>query len=83
MSLPNLSLSDLISLAVAPSAKGKGIGTALVEWGTKQADAQGKRCYVEGTEAAEGLYTRCGFVGKEWLDFGGGARRLCMIREAR
>lgn len=58
-------VADLLSLWVAPFARGHGVGDALVEAVVDRAGAQGAERValhvVEGNDAAGGLYRRHGF----------------------
>lgn len=53
--------SELEYLAVHPENKGKGIGTALVESGIKQAEKMGIPIFVMAYKTGLGIYTRLGF----------------------
>ncbi|GAA4262361.1 GNAT family N-acetyltransferase [Dactylosporangium darangshiense] len=58
---------ELISMWVSPPARGRGVGDRLIqgveEW-ARQGQAKVLRLSVmQGNEAAERLYRRCGFVG--------------------
>jgi GNAT superfamily N-acetyltransferase len=58
---------ELISMWVSPTARGRGVGDRLiqaVEQWARQGQAKVLRlCVIQGNEAAERLYQRCGFVG--------------------
>lgn len=58
---------ELISMWVSPAARGRGVGDRLiqaVEQWARQGQAKVLRLSVmQGNEAAERLYRRCGFVG--------------------
>jgi GNAT superfamily N-acetyltransferase len=58
--------SELISMWVAPFARGHGVGEALVAAVIRQAREKGARTLaldvVEGNEPARTLYLRCGFL---------------------
>ncbi|KAL4869544.1 acyl-CoA N-acyltransferase [Aspergillus spectabilis] len=47
-------------LATSPEDQGKGIGNALLRWGTEQADQQQRRIYLEATEDGFPLYAKSG-----------------------
>jgi GNAT superfamily N-acetyltransferase len=49
-------------LAVHPDMQRKGFGSALLEWGLKQALENGERVYLEATEPGYPLYVKRGFV---------------------
>lgn len=59
-------VSDLLSLWVAPGARGHGVGDALVgavvDWAGEQGAQRVALHVVEGNEAASRLYRRNGFV---------------------
>ncbi|KAJ6008135.1 hypothetical protein N7540_012111 [Penicillium herquei] len=48
-------------LATLPSHRGKGLGSALLEWGIEKADALQARIYLEATPEGVALYTRYGW----------------------
>jgi GNAT superfamily N-acetyltransferase len=58
--------SELISMWVAPFARGHGVGDALIAAVIRRAREEGARTLaldvVEGNESARTLYLRCGFV---------------------
>ncbi len=50
------------TLGTSPEAQGKGLGGALVEYGTSQADEAGISCYLEtATESNVAFYKKRGF----------------------
>lgn len=52
----------LISVGIRPEQQGQGLGTALLEVGTAQADAAGLPCYLEtGTDENVAFYSKRGF----------------------
>ena len=52
----------LMAIGTSPSRQGTGLGSALVELGTSQADAAGIACYLEtGTESNVAYYSKRGF----------------------
>ena len=53
--------SELDYLAVHPDNKGKGIATALVASGVRQADKMGLPIFVMAFKAGRGVYARLGF----------------------
>ena len=59
---------------VDPEAQGKGVGKALLKWGTSQSDASEPPlpCYLEASEAGQPVYESIGF---QKMD-------LCMMYEA-
>jgi GNAT superfamily N-acetyltransferase len=51
-------------LAVRPEYQRKGLGSMLLEPVLKQADAEGRRTYIEASKMGLGLYLRLG-----WKEF--------------
>ena len=52
----------LIAIGTSPARQGEGLGSALVELGTSQADDAGVPCYLEtGTESNVAFYSKRGF----------------------
>lgn len=78
-------------MATDPAYQGKGAGSQLIRWGTKQADEQNVEAYLEASPEAVPLYEKLGFreagrtdtfienerVKGEWY------RNLFMIRPAQ
>lgn len=60
----------LTLVVVDPTYQGKGVGRALIEWGTSHADASGPPmpCYLESSEAAIKVYEKLGFESVEELE---------------
>lgn len=60
----------ILGLAVAPSAQGKGVGSALAKWGMDAADRLGLFTWVHSSEEAWRFYAKRGFevVGELDLD---------------
>lgn len=52
-------------LAVDPEYQRKGVGHALVKWGTDKADALGNEAVVESSVFGKGLYLKHGFIFKK------------------
>ena len=52
----------IVGLSVAPEYHGLGVGTALLRWGTANADADGVFCWVHSSESAHTFYAKEGFV---------------------
>lgn len=71
------------AIGTQPSLQGKGLGSALVEAGTSQADAAGLPCYLEtGTDQNVVFYSKRGFeVVQEAEMYGFHAR--AMVRQPR
>ena len=57
---------SLDALVISPAHQSRGVGSALVRWGTEQADVCGVPCWLDGSPAAAGVYSRAGF-----REFGG------------
>ena len=56
-------------LAVHPQHQGKGVGTALVESGMREAEKLGLDIFIQGMKAGLGVYRRLGFhVEKEFVE---------------
>ncbi|PYI03678.1 acyl-CoA N-acyltransferase [Aspergillus sclerotiicarbonarius CBS 121057] len=75
-------------LATLPSAQGKGVGTALLQWGIEQADKRNARVYLEATTDGYALYQKYGWRDLEVMEldftaFGGvGSQKwFAMMRE--
>ncbi|KAG0346233.1 hypothetical protein BG004_002132 [Podila humilis] len=56
----------ICGLSVAPAHQGRGIGSALIKWGTDKADEEGVFCWVSSSMGAVPAYAKAGFkeVGK-------------------
>lgn len=52
----------ICGIAVRPDAQGKGVGAALVQWGTQRADQDEVFCWVHSSEAGYSLFKKLGFV---------------------
>jgi len=78
---------ELISMWVAPFARGRGVGdhlvSAVVKWAQEQQAARIVLAVLEGNEAAAALYLRHGFVDGEasTQDCSGMARERQMVRD--
>jgi GNAT superfamily N-acetyltransferase len=75
-------------VTVMPDAQGKGIGRELFNVVMKQADAEGRRCYLESSRAEPNMkiYEKMGFELRREMDCdddGTSIRLFCMIREPR
>ncbi|KAK5113721.1 hypothetical protein LTR85_010738 [Meristemomyces frigidus] len=73
-------------VTVLPSAQGKGIGKSLFKHVTNQADAEGRKCYLESSRAKPNMaiYEKMGFkLVKEMVcdDEGEAITLYCMMRE--
>ena len=79
------------NVAVSPECQGKGIGRMLFEVVTKQADEEGRRCYLESSRDVPNvkIYERMGFVLRKKMvcvsEDGEGAScdLFCMVREPK
>ena len=60
MSKGNIVCLDI--LAVEPIYQKKGIGSAMVAWGTAKADELGLECVVEASQDGRRLYEKYGFI---------------------
>ena len=58
----------VVGLSVAPEYHGRGVGTALLRWGTGNADADGVFCWVHSSESAHTFYAKEGFETVGTLD---------------
>lgn len=75
-------------VTVAPEAQGKGIGKLMFTHVTKQADAEGRKCYLESSRAEPNMaiYEKMGFrLVREMVcdddDDGEAIKLFCMTRE--
>ena len=73
-------------VTVLPQSQGRGIGRLLFQTVTKQADAQGRTCYLESSRADPNMqiYQSMGFeLAKEMLcdDAGDAIKLYCMMRK--
>lgn len=51
----------LTSCLVHPSYDGRGVGSALIRWGTERADKEGVFCWVHSSDGGEVFYEKMGF----------------------
>jgi predicted N-acetyltransferase YhbS len=51
----------LAGVSTSPKHQGRGIGSALVRWGTVKADEDGVPCWIHASPAALGMYLKTGF----------------------
>jgi ribosomal protein S18 acetylase RimI-like enzyme len=58
----------ILGLSVAPSAQGKGVGSALAKWGMDAADRLGLFTWVQSSEEAWRFYAKHGFEVAGMLD---------------
>lgn len=58
----------LTILAVSPTRRGLGAGSALLGWGTDLADREGLDCWLTSTPVGYGVYRRAGFGDVDVLD---------------
>ena len=73
----------LADLAAAPSARGKGVGSALLAHRLAAVDAAGLPAYLEATtEGSRRLYERFGFRAVETIRLRGGVTATAMVRPA-
>ena len=79
--IPDEPLWHLDSVAVKPRARGRGIGSALIEFGLERARAGGVGAFLEtGNERNVPLYERLGFGVVEHEDAPGGGPHLWFMR---
>lgn len=52
----------LVSIVVDPAHQGRGVGSALIGWGTAQADRWDRACWVHASEVGSLAFARHGFV---------------------
>lgn len=75
-------------MVVKPGHQGKGIGKALAREVTKQADREGKRCYLESSRDVPNIkvYESMGFhfvKTMDCVDESTGIKLYCMVREPK
>lgn len=51
----------IVGIAVSPSHQGLGVGTALIQWGTKKADRDGVTCWVHSSDGGWRAFEKNGF----------------------
>jgi ribosomal protein S18 acetylase RimI-like enzyme len=71
-------------LCVHPSYQRKGVGTVLVNWGLKHAQARGENAYLEASDFGKGLYIKLGFREVGDLEVEEGVKKVvlpCMLWE--
>jgi GNAT superfamily N-acetyltransferase len=79
--IPREPLWHLDSVAVAPGRQGRGIGSALIEFGLEQARESGTAMVLEtGTQRNVPLYARHGFQVVEEADSPGGGPHVWFMR---
>jgi ribosomal protein S18 acetylase RimI-like enzyme len=79
--IPDEPLAHLDSVAVEPSAQGRGIGTALIEFGLARARAGGHGVFLEtGAPRNVALYERLGFRVVEDADAPAGGPHIWFMR---
>lgn len=69
--ITTLTMTDLDSLGVHPHHQRRGIGRLLLDWGTRQAECEGKDCYLVATPAGVPLYRAAGFASTRTVDIFG------------
>ncbi|KAL4930439.1 GNAT family N-acetyltransferase [Aspergillus undulatus] len=60
---------ELETLVTHPEYQGKGVASALLQWGIDEADRLNLMVYLEATEAGKPLYKRFGFDTVHEMDF--------------
>lgn len=58
---PGTKCRYLTSCLVHPSYQGRGVGSALMGWGTERADKEGVFCWVHSSDGGEVFYEKMGF----------------------
>ena len=72
----------LMAMGVHPDMQGKGLGSALLDYGHKRADEAGQSCYLEtGTEYDVQFYSKRGYREGEKFDLGD-MNVVTMIRDS-
>ena len=71
----------IIAISVHPDFQGKGVGRALVRWGTERADRDGVGCWVQSSMDGSKVFEKEGFTEVDRLetDLGGWAEGV--VRE--
>jgi GNAT superfamily N-acetyltransferase len=52
----------VVAVAVSPAAQSRGVGAALISWGTSRADADNVFCWVHSSDIGRHVFSRAGFV---------------------
>lgn len=52
----------LCAIPVLPAYQGKGVGSALIRWGTRIADAEGVYCWVSSSDGGWTAFQKSGFA---------------------
>ncbi|KAK9320028.1 hypothetical protein V1517DRAFT_330617 [Lipomyces orientalis] len=70
MPTPTTKCMYIVAITVSPAHQSHGVGSALIQWGTKKADADGLFCWVHASEAGHTSFAKKGFeeVGKLTVD---------------
>jgi GNAT superfamily N-acetyltransferase len=58
----------IVGLSVSPKYQGRGVGSALLRWGTDICDSEGVFAWVHSSEPAWPMYGKCGFQVIRCLD---------------
>ncbi|TFK50450.1 acyl-CoA N-acyltransferase [Heliocybe sulcata] len=58
---PGIKCMYIIATSVHPAYQGRGIGSALIGWGTSKADQDGVFCWVHASEAGRRAFKKAGF----------------------
>lgn len=64
-----MSARCLVKIATHPEFKRQGVASALMNWGLKQADAEGLPTMLEAVPASVPLYTQAGFKEVDQIRF--------------
>lgn len=58
----------IVATSVAPAHQGQGVGSALIRWGTAQADQDRVDCWVHSSDSGWKAFEKNGFKEKRRLD---------------
>lgn len=58
---PGTKCRFIVGITVVPEYQGKGVGKALMKWGTEQADSDGVFCWVSSSMVGTKAFQKSGF----------------------